>query len=290
MLYAKFVEESSLISTLDYSEDPEKYRGLIICPECNEKAWFTRGFSTEKRERMACFGAHHQESCNASTVLVKLNDADDIDEEEQDANSTDIRVDLDKSKGQSIYVSRDNDKHGNEESDWLSSPNKQTVLGPNGYPLNKSLRQLLTHLSSNSDYTEKDQSITIVADSGRKVLDGMLNDYLIHMTDISTEDIAQTRIYWGTINNLNQGKNGEIWLNYGSYSEPSILVDEKFKNELIRNFKLKDITELEGADVIIVSHASKSQSGKFIIHTNFTKYMSFRRYKVMEKMSKVQLK
>ena len=108
MIYARYIEDGTLCSTSDYSNDPEKYRGLIACFECGQKTWFIKGFTTEKFERKACFAAHHEKGCNASTVL--LTPVDDSSEEgsESETPSSDIRVDLDKSSGQSIYVSQEN--------------------------------------------------------------------------------------------------------------------------------------------------------------------------------------
>lgn len=283
MIYAKYIEDGTLCSTSDYSNDPEKYRGLIVCFECGQKSWFIKGFTRENFERMACFAAHHEEGCNASTVLLTSEDDDSEEGSESEQTATDIRVDLDRSNGQSIYVSQENDKHGDENSSWVSSPQKKAIGGSNGYPLNKSLRQLLTHLCKNSDYAERDQSITIVADSGRKIIDGQLKNYLVPISHITSNHLAESRIFWGTINNLNEDKNGQLWLNYGDYrSEPSILLDKKQKIELIKNFKLKNVSELDGSDVIIVSHAGRSPSGKIIIKANFTKYMSFRRHNIID--------
>lgn len=282
MIYAKYVEDGSRCSTEDYSNDPEKYRGLIVCFECEKKTWFTKGFTTKRFERMACFAAHHEEGCNASTVLLTSEDNDSEEGSESEQPSTDIRVDLDRSNGQSIYVSQENDKHGNEDSDWTSSPQNKAIGGSNGFPLNKSLRQLLTHLCKNPNYADRGQSITIVADSGRKIIDGELKDNLVPIKCIASNQLAKSRIFWGTINNLNEDKSGQLWLNYGDYrSEPSILLDKKQKVELLKNFKLKEVSELDGSDVIIVSHARRSTSGKIIIKASFTKYMSFRRHKII---------
>lgn len=281
MINAKYIEDGTICSTLDYDKEPEKYRGLIICPECEQKTWFIKGYTTDKLERMACFAAHHKEGCNASTVILNAEDNDSEEGVESELPSTDIRVDLDKSSGKSIYVSQENNKHGDEDSGWSSPLQKKAIGGSDGYPLNKSLRQLLTHLCKNPDYAERGQSITIVADSGRKIIDGQLKDYLVPINNINPDQFLDPRIFWGTVNNLNEGKNGELWLNYGDYrSEPSILLDKNLKIELIRNFKLKSVSELDGSDVIIVSHASRSSNGKIIIKVSFTKYMSFRRYSI----------
>lgn len=234
-------------------------------------------------ERMACFAAHHKEGCAASTVVLGPTDGDSEEGSESESPSADIRVDLDKSNSHSIYVSQENNKHGEEHSDWSLSSQKKTIGGSDGYPLNKSLRQLLNHLCKNPNYAERGQSITIVADSGRKIIDGQLKDFLVPINNISSTQLAKSRIFWGTINNLNEDKTGQLWLNYGDYrTEPSILLDKNQKAELLRNFKLKSVSELDGSDIIIVSHAGKSPNGKVIIKASFTKYMSFRRYALDE--------
>ncbi|MBQ4810599.1 transposase family protein [Pseudoalteromonas luteoviolacea] len=116
---------------------------------------------------MACFAARHKEGCDASTVLVKQDEKDELKPEE--LSSSDIKVDLDKSGVKSIYISNDNNKHGDEESLRKSSKNQKVIGSTDGYPLNKSLRQLLTNLCRNSEYALKEDSLTVVADSGRVI-------------------------------------------------------------------------------------------------------------------------
>lgn len=276
MLHCKFNEDDSICSTSDYEQNPDKYRGLIYCLECGEKAWFTKGYETQKRSRMACFGAKHKEGCNASTVEFVSDDSDnDVDEKSQ---NSDIRVDLDKATYQSIYVSNDNNKHGDEESDWKVKSKRKIIGNSDGFPLSKSLRQLLTNLCRNSNYGDDNQTITIVANSGRVVVEGDLRSNLVRIEDVSREHIGKDYIFWGKINNLNIDKKGTLWLNYGdNLLEPSIAINSNLKEEVIVNFKLKEVSELDGSDVIVVGHVGFSAQGKAIIRTGFTKYMSFRR-------------
>ncbi|MFK3864016.1 hypothetical protein [Pseudoalteromonas rhizosphaerae] len=279
MLHCKFNEDDSICSTIDYEENPDKYRGLIYCIDCGEKAWFTKGYETQKISRMACFGAKHKEGCNASTVEFVSDDPDN-DEDEKNQNSG-IRVDLDKVTSQSIYVSNDNNKHGDEESDWKGKSKRKIIGNSDGFPLSKSLRQLLTNLCRNSDYGDENQTITIVANSGRVVVEGDLRSNLVRIEDVSREHIGKDYIFWGKINNLNIDKKGTLWLNYGdNLLEPSIALNSKLKEQVLVNFKLKEVSELDGSDVIIVGHVGFSPQGKAIISTGFTKYMSFRRVTV----------
>ncbi|MDR7092215.1 hypothetical protein [Cellvibrio fibrivorans] len=285
MIKTKYSVDGSICSTLDYETNPNKYRGLITCLECDRKAWFIKGFTTAKIERTACFAAHHNEGCDASTVILINDDTDSEQGQDDHIATSDIRIDLDKTNTNSIYISESNDKHNEEESDWNSSPNKNATNGSSGFPLNKSLKQLLSNLCKNRDYAEKNQTITIVADSGRILIDGLLKDFIVPINDIKHEDVAKLRIFWGEINNLNE-VDGDLWLNYGDYrKEPSIFMNSNLKNELIRNFKLKEISELDGSDVIVVGNAAVSPNGKIIIRTGFTKYISFRRYRPSDSAS-----
>jgi len=228
---------------------------------------------------MACFGAKHKEGCEASTVLFTSDDELSIDEH---AKSEDIRVDLDKVGNQSIYISEPNNKHGEEDSDWTTSKKDKSIGNASGFPLNKSLRQLLTNLSKNPEYGDKGQTINIVADSGISIVKGLLSDNVVPLNNIKREHCGSRKIFWGTINNLNL-KDGSLWLNYGNYkTEPSILLNDELRFDLLRNFKLKDVSELDGSDVIIVGNVGFSPSGKATIKTGFTKYMSFRRRQKLE--------
>jgi hypothetical protein len=282
MLKCKFVVDGTDCTTEQYQANPEQYQGQIYCKECNERAYFIRSYSTSTLTRMACFGARHANGCTASTVSIGVVDEDDEQLTDDELQSADLLVDLDKSSANSIYVSAPTDIHGEEESTWMGSGQQKQIGGSSGYPTNKSLRQLLANLCKNENFADKGQTIKIVADSGRVVLDGLLSDYLLHFKDISHKHAGKLAIYWGTINNTNYDDTNEVlWLNYGNYrTEPSIRVSESLKQSIITNFKLDDISELDGADVLIVGSVGISGKGKAVIQTGFTKYMSFRRMEV----------
>lgn len=279
MIVVETISGGETCSTEEYEGNIDIYRGDIQCIECKKKAWFIKSYKTEKINRMACFGAKHKEGCDASTVLFISDDELSVDEH---AQSEDIRVDLDKVGNQSIYISEPNNKHGEEDSDWTTSKKDKSIGNASGFPLNKSLRQLLTNLSKNPEYGDKGQTINIVADSGISIVKGLLSDNVVPLNNIKREHTGSRKIFWGTINNLNL-KDGSLWLNYGNYkTEPSILLNEELRFDLLRNFKLKDVSELDGSDVIIVGNVGFSPSGKATIKTGFTKYMSFRRRQKLE--------
>ncbi|MEZ9166535.1 hypothetical protein [Vibrio cyclitrophicus] len=280
MITCTYRENGSKCTTEDYESNPEKYRGLIDCTVCGKKAWFVKGYSTAKVNRMACFGAKHEDGCDASTVLFS---SDDVDEDKDGDGETtaDLKVDLDKTGANSLYVSKDNGLHGDEESTRVSSKQSKGLGNGSGFPLNKSLRSLLTNLCRNPHYADRGQTIKIVTDGGRAVIEGVLSDFLVPISSVSREHIGKEFIFWGTINNLNVDKNGTLWLNYGDYrKEPSVSLSSSLKEQLLKNFKLTEVSELDGSDVIIVGHVGFSANGKAIISTGFTKYLSFRKMNV----------
>lgn len=281
MITCTYRENGTKCTTEDYEANPEKYRGLIDCSECGVKTWFVKGYITAKIERMACFAARHLEGCNASTVLVKPDGSEDEDDEGE--LSHDIRVDLDKAGAKQLYVSQDNDKHGDEPSTRQTPPKNIGIGGSSGYPLNKSLRALLTNLCRNPNYGDKGQIINIVADGGRDVIDDALSNCLVPIHEANEQHIGKEYIFWGPINNLDIDKKGTLWLNYGDYrTEPSISLSSELKDQVLRNFKIKEVGELDGSDVIIVGHVGISPNNKVIISTGFTKYLSFRKIRVVD--------
>ncbi|MEZ8949112.1 hypothetical protein AB6E77_11340, partial [Vibrio sp. 10N.247.311.18] len=195
--------------------------------------------------------------------------------------TADLKVDLDKTGANSLYVSKDNGLYGDEESTRVSSKQSKGLGNGSGFPLNKSLRALLTNLCRNPHYA-RGQTIKIVTDGGRAVIEGVLSDFLVPISSVSREHIGKEFIFWGTINTLNVDKNGTLWLNYGDYrKEPSVSLSFSLKEQLLKNFKLTEVSELDGSDVIIVGHVGFSANGKAIISTGFTKYLSFRKVKVV---------
>ncbi|MBA5760871.1 hypothetical protein H2O73_00840 [Vibrio sp. 404] len=280
MLISRYREDGSDCSTEQYEANPDKYRGMIDCKVCGHKSWYVKGYSTSKIDRMACFGARHEDGCDASTVLIKPEGEDEAEEGEL---SSDIWVDLDRANTKQLYVSQDNGKHGDEESTRLTQKRNIGIGGSSGFPINKSLRALLTNLCRNPNYADKGQTIHIVADGGRDVINGVLADYLVPIANASEMHIGKEYIFWGPINNLNIDKKGVLWLNYGDYrKEPSISLSPELAEQVIRNFKLGDVGELDGSDVIIVGHVGISPNSKVIISTGFTKYLSFRKVKIVE--------
>lgn len=254
-----------------YKQFPEKYRGNIVC-DCKERAWFVKGFSTEKYERAPCFAAHHAEGCGNKITLIP-----DDDGEPSSGDPAQINIDLDKHKKQSIEITPPPTKPG-KETRWGTV---RTYSSVGDYPEQKSLRQILTNLWRNPDYPEDDASVKMVADGGRIVLEGDLKSLLIPQDQIATAPVGEARVFWGRINNVN--KHGELlWLNCGDYkTEPSILVgDEELQQDLLTDFRLRDFDDLQGADFIVVGIPFKGANGKPYLKFSFTKYIAFRKYRL----------
>jgi hypothetical protein len=132
-----------------YLQNPEKYRGNIACV-CEEKAWFVKGFSTEKYDRAPCFAAHHTDDCGFKIELIVDNDGDP-----SSGDPATIHVDLDKKRKQSIEVAAPAPKP-TKESRWGTTRKYSSI---SDYPENKSLRQILTNLWRNPAYPEDNVSV-----------------------------------------------------------------------------------------------------------------------------------
>lgn len=265
-----FVRDGTDCNVIQYQQDPEKYRGNIACDICEEMSWFVKGFSTEKYTRAPCFAAHHASDCGNKITLIADDDGDSTS-----GDPTKIHVDLDKQRKQSIDVAAPSPKPV-KESSWGTTRMYSRI---EDYPENKSLRQILTSLSRNPNYPEDDATVKMVADNGRIVLQGILANYLIPQGKISDAPLGESRVFWGRINNVNKSS-GALWLNCGDYkTEPSILIeDDDLERDLMEDFRLGDVDELQGADFIVVGVAFKAQNGKPYIKFGFTKYIAFRKY------------
>lgn len=277
MKTVKYTADGSDCSTENYEQDPSKYRGCIECQDCGEKAWFIRGFYTPKYARSSCFGAHHKDGCEDASTLIAL-DVEGLDDEPA---SGDIIVDLDKSSASDIYVSKNNDEHNADENSWGAKKNPKIYGNSSSFPLNKSLRQLLSNLSKNNYYaTANDREIKVKADSGRIVLEGKLSEVVYNFEDLKGVLPKGSNIFWGNINNLNEDEQGALWLNCGNnFTEPSVLVEASVKNKIIDYFKIDDVSELDGSDVLVIGNAFRAKkTNKVLIRVAFEKYMAFRKY------------
>ncbi|WP_148715056.1 hypothetical protein [Chitinolyticbacter meiyuanensis] len=278
MLDVKYLEDGSNCNTPMYAENPEKYLGSIACHGCDKKAWYVRSYETIRAKRSACFAAHHIEGCNYKTETLEVEQGDDS--EEGGADAPDFYVDLDKSKGSGIYVSTPANKH----ADKVDKRDRKKIVagGDSGFSVNKTLRQILTMLCKRNAEVPLEKEIMIVADSGRPVIDGSFKDVLFHFSEMGNIELPENAIFWGEINHTII-REENTFLNSGGKKDATIIVPPYLHDDLIRNFKLQSLDELHGADVIIVGHGYKPEGlDKFFIHATFTKYMSFRKYKVTQ--------
>lgn len=267
-----YVPDQTECTIFQYQQNPDMYRGNIICDKCLEKSWFVKGFSTEKYVRAPCFAAHHTDECENKIVLIVDEDAPSIT-----GMLSAINVDLDKQRKQDIGVAVSQRK-AKKESAW-GTVRRYSNVGD--YPENKSLRQILTRLGRDPDFPPPDKLVRMVADGGRVVLEGVLAEHLVSQSEVLNATLGEPKVFWGRINNVN--RQGDcLWLNCGNYKkEPSILVDDDdLEEQLVADFRLKDIDDLQGADFIVVGVAFQAANGKPYIKFGFTKYIAFRKYRL----------
>lgn len=264
MQQARLLTDQRLISTADYLNAAEHYRGLLLCPLCGEKAWFIKAVNNDSLNRAACFGAHHQQGCEAATI--RLSTADETTPATDNSNS--LREPAARYAPAGLWQS-------------IKAPQ---LGGADGYEVNSALRQLLSHLCRNAAFAAQGQKLQLLAASGRELIAGKLADYVVHIDDIGDKHLEALYIFWGRINNVNEREfdnpdDDELWLNIGDYrKEPSIFIDADLRRSLVKRFNLTDLDTLCGADVILLGHAGKSAHGKFTLHIAMSKYIAFRRY------------
>ena len=261
MHQARFIADSSLIDCADYAADPEHYRGLLICPQCLEKAWYMKPVQSDKLQRSACFAAQHLDGCTIASL---------------------------KTSGDTIPSSATSDQVKSPSSHYAAglwqSIKAPQLGGQDGYDVNIALRQLLSHLCRNPAFAKQGQQVQILAASGRELLSGSLGDHLVHCDAITDHHLEALHLFWGRINNVNEREfadptDDELWLNTGAYrSEPSIFIDADLRSSVMRRLNLSDIDALCGADFILLGHAGKSSHGKYTLHLAMSKYLAVRLY------------
>lgn len=185
------VEQSS-VTPFQYQQDVEKYAGNIECSECEARAWYVRGSFSGGRERIACFAAHHLDGCQIKTVILVV-DEEGI-EPDEGTDTTRIVVDLDKRKPQDIMVPEPRERQP-VDSPWGVLQKKYANAAD--YPINKSLRQLLSCLIKNPDYPEDDASIRITTDGGRVAMEGEIRKLLSHQRQLADVELGTVRLFWG---------------------------------------------------------------------------------------------
>ncbi|GAC1030942.1 hypothetical protein thsps21_17690 [Pseudomonas sp. No.21] len=269
--------DQSHVALYQYLQDVEKYAGNIECIDCEARAWYVRGSISGGRERSACFAAHHTEECEIRTVVLVVDDPDVAPDEGMDTAR--IVVDLDKRKAQDIMVAEPKDR---QPTDTPWGAIQKRYANAADYPINKSLRQILSCLIKNPNYPEDDATIRIVCDGGRIALEGEVRRLLSYQTQLAGIESGVVRLYWGLITNVNR-KDGNTWLNCGDYrTEPSLLIrDDELEEEMLKAFRLKSLGDLEGAYFIAMGWLSGSGT-KPIINFGFAKYIAFVKYRVRD--------
>ncbi|MGF1717868.1 hypothetical protein L4D08_23690 [Photobacterium chitinilyticum] len=285
MFEVEFTADGSRCTTDLFIANPEKYQGQVICIECRKRAWFKKAFTNKSgTETTACFSAHHVPGCDRSTTTLEAENMEGIDtDENSDNSSADIVVNLDKTKHGSIEKTTDSDKTDAPPHNWDPSPRPHVIGGKSGFPMDKSLKQLLGYLIRNPEYGIS-KSIKIVTDSGRVMIEGMFRDNLVEVPRIEDRHYRQEQIFWGMITSYTEKPNGSVWLNYGTWSEPSIILDKELKFDLMDKLKMETLERFKGSYFIVVGVVGSSPSGKPIIRTGYPKYMNFINYRETEKV------
>ncbi|AWQ84996.1 hypothetical protein CSC33_1156 [Pseudomonas aeruginosa] len=198
---------------------------------------------------------------------------------DEGTDTTRIVVDLDKRKARDIMVPEPKDRQATD-TPWGAIHKKYANAAD--YPINKSLRQILSCLIKNPNYPEDDATIRIVCDGGRIALEGGIRQLLSHQSLLAGLEPGVVRLYWGLITNVNR-KDGNTWLNCGDYrTEPSLLIrDDDLEEEMRNAFRLKSLDDLEGAYFIVMGWLSGSGK-KSIINFGFAKYIAFVKYRVRD--------
>ncbi|WP_121495729.1 hypothetical protein [Pseudomonas aeruginosa] len=273
-------KDSSRCTTYDYEQEPDKYAGNIECPECKERSWYVRATKTKKSSKAAYFAAHHKDGCDAGTITLIVEDEDAVPPEGLDPSR--INVDLDKRRLADIIIPENSDKPSIEDPRWGNV--QRRYANASEYPVNKSLRQILTYLIRNPAYPGDDRGIRIFADNGVTVVEGKLQELLVHQSQLEGVDVGSVRLFWGTITNIKPTEDGVLWLNTGDYlTEPSLIVrTEDLQDDLISDFRLGDMSRLQGARFIVIGWLYRSARGKPIIAFGFSKYIAFVKYKADE--------
>lgn len=280
MLEVKFTADGSRCTTDLFIANPDKYEGSIICIECKERAWFKKAYTTTSgSERTACFSAHHEPGCERSTTILEAENMEGIDDDkDSDATSADIVINLDKTKHGSIGKSSDSDKTDAPDHNWQPSPQPHVMGGKSGFPMDKSLKQLLSYLIRNPDYGSK-KSIKIVTTSDRVMIEGMLRDNLVQVPNIEERHYRKEQIFWGGISSYKENDDGSVWLNYGTKSEPSISLSKDLRYDLMDKLGMENLERFKGSYFIVIGVVGKSPNGKPIIRSGYPKYMNFISYR-----------
>jgi hypothetical protein len=247
--------------------DVARKRRSLICVACREGAYFRKRSTSGQG---ACFGARHANGCELSKVEPPDNDDARSIEDYELTNDHSIIVDL-------VYGAASSDSSDNAKGPVApgGSGRRHSLNGSarSETSMQRRLRTLLFNLIKSAAFRESTQ--LVIAEDFERL---PVAEFFVPFGQIDSNLSERRRGFWGVVTDAREtsGESAAVWLNYGRSGDFSVLVSIDDKAEVLRRFRLHDIEELSGADVLVLGLLRMSKNGKLYVKASDASHITIR--------------
>lgn len=239
----------------------ERYRRLLICPQCEATAFFRK---ESRSGQAACFGARpHGNGCALAAVETIYRGAPGDDQEERINIGDRIEIDFDFGAQDVVRPQPDAPvEPGGVGGRYVGGPGTRIAVR------RRRLSTILRNLMLSDQFVNSDQLIALPEGEFR------IRDFFVRFTDANAELRGQYRGYWGMLSDARDGQDA-LWLNSsGGRAGVSIAVDDAILHDFRNRFRVPDNEDLAGAYVLVFGHLHRSQYGKMYVACNDMRFIT----------------
>ena len=245
----------------------DNLRGELACPSCLADAYFIR---EARNGRRACFGARpHEEGCELASLLTEDRGAAALDEVDERINAGDVfRLEPNRTRAIQHVTHDPSAPAGSGPAARYVKRNGSTAR-ISSLSMDRLLRQLVLR-----EAFARSKTRLILSDN----TSGLVRTLCVHMSEISDRYLRKRRVYWGTIRFPRPKDNGGAWLNTGSRSSPTLVIEEEELEALLAAKGLDDLEDLSGSFFAVVGPLRKSAGGKLLLFADDLEWLAIRPY------------
>ncbi len=227
----------------------EDKRHHLVCVLCNAAAYFRKRTIDGKPP---CFGAKpHKEGCNASTMNTNS---------QEDSSSAVEVVNAIRNTGTHIKLVLKvvkNHAHSSSDGRHGSTGNKPHQRHTGSNERTRSSHYGLTTLLKNFLIAPEFSKSQRTLEFDDQIYS--FSNLFVNFKEINPLEIGLLKGFWGQLTGARRDASKSVWLNTGGAGF-SFLVEERFVKDFLTQFKISDLEELAGINVLVLG--TMRESGK----------------------------
>ncbi len=232
----------------------DTYRRALICTKCRSEAFFRKASSSG---RGPCFGARpHAEDCTEATIDAGTWGTGGNQADEPIFNAAGrIIIDLPRLEG------------GHDEVEPAGAEQQRRGAGRvfnaegGGAAANATHRRLSSLLRRLNQDPDFQYSNAIVTPPGTQE-NTSVAEFFVRFDLVRDRALREFKGLWGQITDASYGANNSLWLNTGSKSSVSFVIDTDLVPRFLARWGVDDLEQLAGAQALILTTTYVSGGSK----------------------------